>query len=260
MAIFITVPSALAQTNAAPSGPAAQSESPAAKPPEYDVASIKLNKSAPEGNRWDINFDNDHFVGTNISLKQLLQLAYQIKEDLISGISGPVSSEHFDIEAKVLGADQNTPVKLSDKQLEEMLIPLLEERFQLKAHVEVKNLALYELIVLKDGPKFKQAAADIHDGDLTRSKSSLVAKAVPMTGLASLLADQLQRTVIDKTGLTGRFDFTMNWAPDIVTDASADAGPSIFTAIQEQLGLKLQPAKGPVETLVVDHAEMPSAN
>jgi uncharacterized protein (TIGR03435 family) len=262
MAIFITVPSALAQTNAPTSGSTTQGETPAAKPPEYDIVSIKINKAAPGGFRMD--FHNDRFTATNVPLKLLLQLAYNIKEDLISGVSGPVASEHFDIEAKVIGPDPNTPVKLSDKQLLAMLLPVFADRFQLKAHTEYKDLPIYELIVLKAGPKFKQAAINLQFGTMQTKWSDnnreITAKSTAMTGLASVLSDQIHRTTIDKTGLSGKYDFTLKWSPDVIADAPTDAGPSIFTAIQEQLGLKLQPAKGPVKTLIVDHAEMPSAN
>jgi uncharacterized protein (TIGR03435 family) len=259
IAIVIALPSARGQTNAAST---AQAEDPAAKPLEYDVVSIKLNKTAIGG--WRMVFGDDRFNATNVSLKELLQLVYHIKEDLISGVSGPVSSEHFDIEAKILGPDPNKAVKLSDKQILAMVRPMLAERFQFKAHTEFKELPVYELIVLKDEPKFKQSTTDSQKGSLTSSwgddKGSIVATAIKMTNLASVLSDQVHRTVIDKTGLTGTYDFTLKWSVDGVTDAPADAGPSIFTAVQEQLGLKLQPAKGPVATLVVDHAEMPSAN
>jgi uncharacterized protein (TIGR03435 family) len=262
VATSIVLPSALSQTNAAQSDLTVQTENPGAKPPEYDVVSVKLNHSAIGG--FHMDFHNDRFAATNVSLTQLLQLVYHIKESLITGVSGPLSSEHFDIEAKVLGPDPNTPVKLSDKQLLAMVRPLLAERFQFKAHTEFKELPIYELIVLKDGPKFKQSATDSQKGNMTNSwgdnKGGIVAKAINMINLAGVLSDQAHRTVIDKTGLPGKYDFTLKWAVDVVTDAPSDAGPSIFTAVQEQLGLKLQPAKGPVETLVVDHVEMPSAN
>ena len=88
----------------------------------------------------------------------------------------------------------------------------------------------------------------------------LTAHDIPMASLASTLEGQVHRTVIDKTGLTGSYDFTLKWSPDDGSTAQTDAAPYIFTALQEQLGLKLQPAKGPVETLIVDHAEMPSEN
>jgi uncharacterized protein (TIGR03435 family) len=261
IAISFTVPGALAQTNAAPSGSAAQSENPATKPPEYDVASIKVNKSDVG---WRIEYGNDRFTAINVSLKQLLQTTYQIKEDLISGISGPIESGHFDIETKSLGSDPNVHVKLSDEQLRAMLIPVLAERFQLKVHTEVKELPIYELIAMKDGPKLKSSARDIKDGNMNIGWSdttrSITAKSSTIENLASALATQIHRTVIDKTGLTEHYDFELKWTPDDGSATQANYGPGIFTAIQEQLGLKLQPAKGPVKTLIVDHAEMPSAN
>jgi uncharacterized protein (TIGR03435 family) len=131
----------------------------------------------------------------------------------------------------------------------------------LKAHTETKILPVYELVVIKGGPKFKQSAGDstgsrgtsIHNRELT-------AHDIPMRSFASTLEGQVHRTVIDKTGLEGSYDLTLKWSPDDATSTQTDSAPIIFTALQEQLGLKLQAAKGPVETLVVDHAEMPSEN
>jgi uncharacterized protein (TIGR03435 family) len=262
VAISIAIPAVLSQANAAQSDLTAQTESPGAKPPEYDVASIKLNNTGSGG--WSMGTGNDHFSATNVTLKPLLQFAYRIKQDLISGVPGSMDSAHFDIQAKVLGANPDTPVKLSDKQLQSMLVPILEDRFHLKAHIEIKSLPVFELAMIKGGPKFKQSAADPKHGNMqvnwSDGKRNLTASATPMEHLVSALSDQVNRTVIDKTGLTGNYDFDMKWTPDDGTAAQSDYGPGVFTAIQEQLGLKLQPAKGPVETLVVDHVEMPSAN
>ena len=133
----------------------------------------------------------------------------------------------------------------------------------MKAHTETKILPVFELVVIKDGPKFKQSEDDkkgsgtsIH-GD--HNGSELAAHDISMTDLASSLTNQVHRTVIDKTGLAGKYDLGMKWTGDDSATQS-DVGPSIFTALQEQLGLKLQSAKGPVETLVVDSVEMPSEN
>jgi uncharacterized protein (TIGR03435 family) len=164
----------------------------------------------------------------------------------------------------------------------------LADRFKLKIHTETKQLPVYELVAPKGGSKLKEATAGdtyangikgldgVGRGGLMRvGRGQLTAQAVPITSLANMLSQQLQRTVLDKTGLTGKYDLELNWTPDQGSDpmfkgaegspqrgdaAPDSSGPSIFTALQEQLGLKLQSAKGPVETLVIDHVEMPSEN
>jgi uncharacterized protein (TIGR03435 family) len=258
-ATFIALSSDLGQANAAPGGSPAQTEKPAARLPAYDVVSIKPNKSG--SGSLDIETRNHTYSATNISLKKLLESAYDIKEDLISGVSGPVASARFDIEAKIVEPDPDALRKFSATQKGAMLLPFLMERFRLKAHTETKTLPVYELIVIKGGPKFKQSAGDSTGNRGTSIHNrELIAHDIPMTSLARTLEGQLHRTVIDKTGLTGSYDLALRWSPDDGSSAQTDSAPLIFTALHEQLGLKLQPAKGPVETLVVDHAEMPSEN
>jgi uncharacterized protein (TIGR03435 family) len=153
--------------------------------------------------------------------------------------------------------------------------------------METKQLPVYELVVAKGEPKIKEATpGDTYangikgpdgvgrGGMMRMGPGQLTAQAVPMTSLANMLSQQLHRTVLDKTGLTGKYDIQLNWTPDQGPDPmfnghdgghSSDtaqdfSGPTIFTALQEQLGLKLQSAKGPVETIVIDHVEMPSEN
>jgi uncharacterized protein (TIGR03435 family) len=241
----------------------AQSATPVPPAYAYDVVSIHLNNS--ESGNTDITIEHNRFTATNVTFKQLLECAYDIREDMIFGISGPVESARFDIEAKVLPNESGVPPQISDKQLAAMVVPLLTERFQIKSHLEVKNLPVYELTVLKGIPKFKLSAdQDPHDFSINLSGNGndmvLTANDASMAGFAGALADRVHRTVLDKTGLPGQYDLELKWSPDDVVDADPDKAISIFTAIQEQLGLKLQAARGPVSTLVIDHAEMPSAN
>ena len=243
-AISLALPSALGQTNVAQSGSTAQVENTSPRPPAYDVVSIKPNKSG--SGSLDIETRNDTYSATNISLKKLLENAYDIKEDLISGVSGPVASARFDIEAKIVEPDPDALKKLSAKQRGAMLLPFLLERFQLKAHTETKTLPVYELVLIKGGPKFKQSAGDstgnrgtsIHNRELT-------AHDIPMASLASTLEGQVHRTVIDKTGLKGSYDLTLKWSPDDGSDQQTDSAPSIVTALQEQLGLNSNRQKVP---------------
>jgi uncharacterized protein (TIGR03435 family) len=235
----------------------------AVKLPVYDVVSIKLNKTGSDS--VSIHTTNDRYSGTNVSVKGLLQDAYDIKEDLISGVPGPVDSARFDVEAKIVEPDPAVVKKLTGPQRRAMVLPFLVERFQLKAHTEVKVLPVYELVVVQGGPKFKPPADDKKHGQHMSISSNngsreMNAEGVPMKDLASTLTNQVHRTVIDKTGLVGSYDLAMKWSSEDDVEAEAAAVPGIFTALPEQLGLKLQPAKGPVDTLVVDHVEMPSEN
>jgi uncharacterized protein (TIGR03435 family) len=196
-------------------------------------------------------------------LKQILEFAYDVREDQIFGLTGPVSSARFDIVAKVLAPEGGAPPKLSDTQLAAMFIPLLNDRFHLTAHLETKTLPVYELVVARGGPKFQLSQTKAPGGGGGGGKGaslSLDFKGISMPDLASMLSDAVHRKVIDKTGLAVRADITLKWTDDVATQQGGPDVISIFTALEEQLGLKLQPSKGPVDTLVIDHAEMPSEN
>jgi uncharacterized protein (TIGR03435 family) len=251
-AILFANPLANAAQSAAP-----QSTSVPIKPLVYDVITIKPNKTGSGSSGSDSR--DDHYHAGNVSLKTLLQQVSGIQEDQISGIPGPIDSARFDIDAKVVDFDADVLKKMTSEQRRVMLLPLLSERFQLKTHIETKILPVYELVVLKGGPKFKPSADQTKHGGGSTSISNTALKAhdLPMVSFAKTLAGQIHRPVIDKTGLPGNFDLTVTWSSDEHPDTDA---PSIFTAIQEQLGLKLVPAKGPVDTLVVDHVEMPTEN
>jgi uncharacterized protein (TIGR03435 family) len=140
---------------------------------------------------------------------------------------------------------------------------LLGDRFGLRLHREERVMPIYELVVARSGPKLSPAA-DGPEG-LTSGPGRLKGTSVKVSAIASALSDATGRVVIDRTGLNGYYDYTLAWTPDMVSGAVPQAsekggGVSLFTAVQEQLGLKLKAAKGPVEVLVIDGAEKPSAN
>lgn len=258
LAMFIAVPCAYGQTAVAPDASATHTETTRAKLPVYDVVSIKQNKSGDGSFGWRGSADS--YTGTNLSVKSLLQAAYDIKPDLISGVSGPIDSARFDVIAKIVDPDPAVMKELTDKQRQAMLLPFLIERFRLKAHTEIKMLPVYELTVIPGAPKLKQSSDSSKQGWGINQRGVLNATYLSITSLASLLTDIVHRTVIDKTGLTGNYDLVLKWSQDVDSDSTTDTGPSVFTALPEQLGLKLKTAKGPVETLVVDHVAMPSEN
>lgn len=228
-----------------------------------------------------IRYTDAGFVATNVQLTILLNNAYNIRPDLMSGLPGWANSTRFDITAKVSDPDVTALKNLTREQREAMLLALLTDRFKLKAHIETKTLPVYDLVIAKGGSKLKENTAladqstpgtgphNMKPGTMVMSDTKLTGFATPTSALASTLAYQVGRNIIDKTGLTGRYDFTLNWSPEnrapVVGGNLADKGsdtdaPDLFTALQEQLGLRLESSKGPVDTLVIDHVEFPTAN
>ena len=239
----------------------------AEKTPPFDVISIKLHNPAtdlPNEQSFSMSIHDDILTASNVPLEMLVENAYDIKSDQISGLSGPVSSAHFDIEAKVLAPDGGTPPKLTDGEMQAKLIPLLTERFHFKAHLQSKILPVYDLVVQHGGPKIKLSHDEIKDNSWNMNYQDtskiLTGKEMSMSDLASALSGDVHREVINKTSLDGHADITLKWSDDVAAEAGGPNVISIFTALQEQLGLKLQWAKGPVDTLIIDHIEMPSEN
>ena len=238
----------------------------AATLPPFDVVSVKKHDPADQqlmSESATMTIHDDVFVATNMPLNAILEFAYDVKQDQISGLSGPVSSARFDILAKVVPPNGGPMPKLTDSQLAAMIIPLLADRFHLKAHLQPKVMPVYDLVVARGGPKFQLSQTDTNNSNSNMSGSNndmvLSTKGASMTDLAAALSDQVHRQVNDKTGLAGAADITLKWTSDEAADQGGTV-VSIFTAVEEQLGLKLQSSKGPVQTLVIAHAEMPSAN
>ncbi len=220
-------------------------------PPQFDVATIKPTVPQTDGRtqtRMSSDTDTGRLNYTNVNLKEIIGRAHKVQLYQISG-SGWIDTERFDIVA------QFPPHPPADR-LPLMLQSLLVNRFKLTTHRETKELPIYALALAKGGPKFKRAeSASGVTSDSNRTRWHVVAKTT-MQRFAEFLTDEAGRPVVDKTGLSGAYDMTLDWAVDnSATLNDAAAGPSLFTALQEQLGLKLESAKGPVETIVVDHAE-----
>lgn len=228
----------------------------------YDVSTVKENKTGDQS--YSANLHEDAFTATNVPLRVVIEFAYDIKADLIVGLNGPVASANFDILAKVLPSEDGAPPKLTDQELQAMIIPLLADRFHLKAHLQPKIAPVYDLVVARSGLKLKLDQSELTgngwDINGANDEKVLTAKRRTMPDLASALSDEVDRKVIDKTGLTGHADITLKWSDDVAITLGGSNVVSIFTAIEDQLGLKLQPSKGPVDTLVIDHVEMPSQN
>jgi uncharacterized protein (TIGR03435 family) len=257
-AAVLSLPAAQAQTTAP--APAAAATSPIA----YDVVTIKPDKS--DSGRISININDNTFSASNVSVKMLLENTYGIKDDQIFGLPKWAEEAHFDLTAKSLDADPAAVRKLTDEQRSAMLRPVLADRFKLQVHTETKILPVYDLVVAKSGAKFKPAETDPKTGKRLKEggwmsvrNTTLTATGVKLDGLTNMLAHRLHRTVVDKTGLTGEYDFVLNWTPEDGSSPSPEASDaSLLTALEEQLGLKLESSKGPVDTLVVDHIDMPT--
>jgi uncharacterized protein (TIGR03435 family) len=258
--------------------------------PGYVSASIKPNQS--DKNMVRLLFTPDGFSATGITLQTLIREAYGVQDNQISGAPDWVNTQRYDIEAKrdksvanelrALGPDQGKLV------MQGMLQSLLADRFKLTLHLANKDLQQYSLVVAENGPKLQQSKPEDtypneikgpdghgHPGlmQMDIGMGRLRAQGLSTSALASLLSRQLGSTVLDKTGLTGSYDFTLQWKPDANEIAVANgmqgtdnppppeaSGPSIFSAVQEQLGLELKSQTGPVGILVIDHVEMPSEN
>jgi uncharacterized protein (TIGR03435 family) len=247
--------------------PNSVAQQPAPTLPAYDVVVIKLNNSLSRHMSMDMN--EDMLRAENVSLKVLLVNAYGIREGLMFGLPGWASSSRFDVTAKVADTDLKAFRNLSREQRQTMLAALLADRFHLKMHTEIKTLPVYELVIAKGGPKLTTSIVPPPDtknpdplglGNLDVQGTNITAAGVTLSDLAMNLSFPLDRTVINKTGLTGRYDFQLRWTAEGAGTGATDAPPDLFTAMQEQLGLKLQAPKGPVATLVIDHVEQPTDN
>lgn len=223
--------------------------------PTFEVATIK--PTSPEEHGPQFGVDPHRFSVTHASLNDLFDFAYGLEKRQILNAPDWVASESYDISAVPDGEGEP-----SIKQWRSMVAKLMADRFQLKFHYEKKELPVYLLTIAKGGPKLKRSDLDEPAG-LGGGPGNLGATNATMADLSGLLSHGfLDRPVVDQTGLAGKFDLRLTWTPDEMqsTTQSADAPPDLFTAIQEQLGLKLVSTKAPADVIVIDRVERPSAN
>jgi uncharacterized protein (TIGR03435 family) len=252
---------------------------PASPLPEFEAVSIKPNKSGEISGGLRA-LPGGRVNATNVPLKVLIEWAYQVREFQISGEPGWVDSERFDVTTKANG---NLRTGLFHPELETMFQAVLADRFQLALHKNTKEMPVFSLLVAKNGTKIHPAddgdCPDIPPSDNTCRSLHVTkfahvdGKNAGMRGLASILTSFMGKIVVDKTDLKGSYTFSLDWAkflqpPELPPGAAAppgafdpaSVGPAIGEALQEQLGLKLESGKGPVEILVIDHVERPSEN
>jgi bla regulator protein blaR1 len=248
--------------------PAARAQSQPAAAPAFEVASIKPNKSDDRRTMFNIG-EGGRVSCTNISPKMLIMMAYDLKPNQLTGAPSWVESERYDITAKAEGPAEPDQLKL-------MMRSLLADRFKLVIHRETKDLPIYELVTAKGGPKLKPAAdAGAQNQLQMMRRGQMELQSASMAQLAQSLSSVVGRNVYDKTGLTGTYDMKLEWTPDESENAikgppppdgkensapAPESGPSLLIAIQEQLGLKLMPSKGPVDLVVIDHIDRASEN
>jgi uncharacterized protein (TIGR03435 family) len=274
-------PAAL-QAPATPDKTTTASSAPATLP-AWDVSTIK--PSDPNARGSMLMFTPDGIKITNVPLFMIVREGFQLEDDRIFGGPGWAKTSMFDIEAKVAPEDAPKLKDLSFDQRLQMMIILLQDRCGLKFHHEMRDLPVYDLVVAKGGSKLTASKPDppADDGDekhgnhrlMMHGRGHIESTGTDMHGLTRILSGELKRTVIDKTGLKGDFDYKLDWTPDNApppmakagdagpgenSSASDNAGPSLFTALEEQLGLKLESSKGPVDVIVIDQLEQPTAN
>lgn len=248
-------------------GSALQAASPTQGPPQFDVAAIHPHIPEPHAHNsiWSSPFDG-HFKAENMSVVMLIHWAYEMPETRILDAPKWAASTYFNIEAKADPAiDQqlhNLSADVGRKLKESMVQALLADRFKLVTRAETREMPIYTLVVAKGGAKLGDIKSD--GTTINYGRDHLEVQGPNSTALlAEVLSKQVGRPVIDQTGISGRYDLTLKWTPDD-NDSAGTIGsnlpPSIFTALEEQLGLKLVPQKGPVQVLIVDHVEMPSKN
>jgi uncharacterized protein (TIGR03435 family) len=252
-----------------------------AQTPKYAYEATVITPFDSVENRISFHMNLDNFEASGFTLQMLVQFAYgKTFGDEVTGIPPELKGKRWSIHAK---ADAETAEAIKKLKLEdstkaerEMLLGMLEDRFKLKSHMTTKEGPVYMLVPAKGGPKLTEVAKDADaasgpkdadgkpKGGSIETRNGLVeASNIPIAGLTSLLQNQLQRKVEDHTGLKGRYDFTLRWSGEGEGGKAAgedDNAPALETAIQEQLGFKLENGRGPVDVIVVDHAEMPGEN
>ena len=223
----------------------------------FEVTSVRENHSGLDRD-VGINISGSRISGTNLSLRTLIIQAYGLLDFQITGGPNWLSTARFDIQATT-----NDPEPITAQELGPMLQHLLADRFHLVVRHESRPMKAYVLVVAKQGSKLHEAAGTPENSMSgvnqrgTSGTAKMIGSGVPMSALAYRIAEQTPfrgDMVIDKTGLTGFYDFTLEW------EVGENAGSSLITSLQEQLGLRLLSEKTPVDVLVVDHVEKPSLN
>jgi uncharacterized protein (TIGR03435 family) len=225
---------------------------------QFEVASVKPNNSGSQNSNMELH-PGGRVTGTNVALGGLLRTVFNLQPHQLVNAPDWIDTARFDIEAKP-DREYSTREDALAPELLAMLRNLFADRFKLIAHREMRDTSVYALVVVKDGVMGPQMRRSTVDCETVRCRISTNAGRIAGTGttlseLMRRLSPTLGRPVVDRTGLSGPFDLELTWSPDQTADT---AGPSIFTAIQEQLGLKLESQRAPIEVMVIDRLERPT--
>jgi len=227
--------------------------------PDWDVATVK--PSDPNDTRGQHIEMHGRYIGLlDTTVEQFLLLGYGVQKSQLVGVPEWAKTEKWDVN----GVPDIAGVP-SLRQFEEMIQKILAERFGLKLHHEQREMPVFALAIAKGGPKISLDTSDpnglLRQQNWTNDGQHVEQlKNTSMAELAQILQFHVDRPVVDQTGLKGRYDFNLRWAVDDGTATGTDAPPGLFTAIQEQAGLKLEPVKAPADVLVIDKVERPGAN
>ena len=276
-ALAIAVPVTFGLFNATSGHAQSQAAHSTLTAPVFSSVSVKPNESADVmQTKMMFSLEDGSFVARGVTLQRLIQMAYHIQDSQISGGPEWLNTAKFDVDAKLDPSfvaamhQQSSGHKNFDDQ--PILKALLASQFKLAMHSEARTVAAYDLVADEKGMKLQPSGNDPHR--IRLGHGELIATGAPLDLLAEQLSARLGRPVVDKTGLKGDYAFNLRWAPDpsederlkqsgepVAPEPRTDSnGPSLLTALQEQLGLKLQPQTEPVQVCVIDHAEQPSEN
>ena len=214
----------------------------------------------------------DGFISQGFPVRNLVMNAFPVVMlDQIVGLPDWANSDYYDIEAKMDDETVAAEKKLTPDQQKEveysMKLAILTDRFQLKYHKETRELPIYNLVIAKGGVKIQPTPKGKETG-YSMGPGILSGNGISIDSLAESLSGDVRRMIVNKTGLDGEYNIDLNWQPDSMAASAGSANSSsadppladLFTALQEQAGLKLEPAKGPVDVYVIDHIEKPSEN
>jgi bla regulator protein BlaR1 len=230
-----------------------------AERPSFEVVSIKPTEGGPVNSGFR-RASPGTLNAINVTVRFLIQYAYDLREDQVTGGPAWIDSERYEVIAK---PPEGAPTTEAAKRLRVQSV--LADRFHVVLHHATKEMPVFVLVLAKNGPKGMNPSTQ-GEPDWVTNGHHLSCQHCSMPMIAKgFLAGQTHRNVTDQTGLAGDFDFTLDWSPDAPAGAAPDADvaasqPPFFLALREQLGLKLEPQRGPVEVLVIDRAEKPSAN
>ena len=223
----------------------------------FEVVSIRPGDPSFSGTSITLG-PGGRYIAKNMSIKLLIQNAYGVHDFQVSDVPRWADTSKFNINAK---GEEGRSAAYSEQPnaVQERLQSLLLDRFALKFHTGTQKLPIYALVKGSGGPKFQRTATRADRESMTMGNGRLSGKSMTMDAFAENLSNVLGRVVQNRTGLSGRYSLDLRWAPDVdqLTDSNL---PSIFSAIKEQLGLKLEPKKGPVPILIVDRVQRPSEN